>query len=160
MSGQISGYSASDFVLGRASTLVVARPELEQSGLQSNLFTYFQDDWRISKRLTLNLGIRYELALPWVQPDDLWSTFHAGQTSTIIPTAPKGIVFPGDAGTPRGMIQTDKNNFGPRVGFAWDMAGNGRTSLRGSAASRMRAPTAGHSSPGTTRSICIRASAI
>jgi outer membrane receptor protein involved in Fe transport len=131
LNGQISGFAAADFVLGRAATMIVASPELEQSGLQTSLFGYAQDDWRISKRLTLNLGLRYELPLPWVQPDNLWSTFRAGQKSTVIPTAPTGIAFPGDAGVPRGMIQTDRNNFAPRVGFAWDMSGTGRTSLRG-----------------------------
>lgn len=129
--GQITGNGAADFVLGRPATLVVASPELEQSGLQTSTYYYIQDDWRVHPRLTLNLGLRWELALPWVQPDDLWSTFRPGEKSQLIPTAPTGILFPRDPGVPRGMIATDKNNLAPRFGFAWDIGGDGRTSLRG-----------------------------
>ncbi len=129
--GQITGSSASDFVLGRATTLVVASPVLEQSGLQTNYYWFVQDDWRVKPRLTLNLGLRYEIAKPWVHPANWWGTFRQGQRSTLIPAAPVGMVFPNDPGVPRGLIATDRNNFGPRVGFAWDVKGNGRTAVRG-----------------------------
>lgn len=129
--GQITGNAAADFLLGRASNLVIASPELEQAGNQRNLFGYLQDDWRVLPRLTLNLGLRYELAMPWVHPTDMLSTFKAGQQSTVIPTAPRGIVFPGDEGVPRGLIATDRNNWAPRIGFAYDVTGKGRTSVRG-----------------------------
>lgn len=130
-SGQITLDPAADFVLGRAQTLTVASPEIAQAGLQNSVFLFLQDDWRILPRLTLNAGLRYELALPWVHPNDWWGTLHPGQQSTVIPTAPLGMVFPGDSGVPRGLIQTDKNNLAPRVGFAWDLFGSGRTALRG-----------------------------
>lgn len=130
-SGQITGVSAADFLIGRPQTLVVASPQLEQAGIQRNLSMFVQDDWRVLSRLTVNLGLRYELPWPWVHPNDWWGTLHPGQQSTVIPTAPVGMVFPGDTGVPRGMIATDKNNFAPRIGFAWDLFGDGRTALRG-----------------------------
>ena len=129
--GSISGNAASDFVLGKPSTMQVASPLLEQAGLQTNLSFYVQDDWRILSRLTLNLGLRYELPVPWVQPNNYWGTLHPGEQSQIFKNAPLGMVFPGDPGVPRGLIQTDKNNFAPRFGFAWDPFGHGRTSVRG-----------------------------
>jgi outer membrane receptor protein involved in Fe transport len=131
ITGIISGNPAADFLLGRAQTMTVASPVLEQAGVQTNFYSYVQDDWKVSSRLTVNLGLRYELPLPWVHPHDYWGTLRLGQKSTLIPTAPVGMVFPGDPGTPRGLIQTDANNFAPRIGFAWDPFGNGRTSVRG-----------------------------
>jgi outer membrane receptor protein involved in Fe transport len=130
-SGLITGNAAADFLLGKAQSMTVASPVLEQAGLQTNLYTYVQDDWKIKPRLTLNLGLRYELPLPWVHPHDEWGTLHAGQQSTMIPTAPLGMVFPGDANTPRGLVPTRAHNFAPRFGFAWDPFGDGRTSIRG-----------------------------
>ncbi|MFB3827197.1 MAG: carboxypeptidase regulatory-like domain-containing protein [Bryobacteraceae bacterium] len=130
-SGQATGNAAADFLLGKAESLTVASPLLEQSGLQNNTYYFVQDDWRVHRRFTLNLGLRYELPMPWVHPQNYWGTFRAGVQSRVIPTAPLGMLFAGDDGVPRGMIPTDKNNFSPRFGFAWDPFGSGRTSLRG-----------------------------
>jgi len=130
-SGILTGDPAADFVLGRAVTMTVSSPVLEQAGNQFNTYYFAQDDWRVHARLTLNLGLRYELPLPWVHPQDFWGTLYPGQQSQVIKSAPVGMVFPGDPGVPRGIIQTDKNNFAPRIGFAWDPFGNGRTSVRG-----------------------------
>jgi outer membrane receptor protein involved in Fe transport len=129
--GQITGNAAADFVLGRATTMTVASPVLEQAGLQTNHYFFVQDDWRVHPRLTLNLGLRYELPFNWVHPADWWGGFRLGQQSRVIPNAPLSMVFPGDPGVPRGLFDTDRNNFAPRIGFAWDPFGNGHTAIRG-----------------------------
>jgi outer membrane receptor protein involved in Fe transport len=95
-----------------------------------NYTLFLQDDWKVRPNFTLNLGLRYELDTPLVDSKNRVNTFRLGQQSTVFPTAPRGMVFPGDAGITRSTYQTDKNNFGPRVGFAWDVLRNGRLSLR------------------------------
>ena len=129
--GAITGNAQADFLLGKPATETVAFPLTEQGGIQWSSSEFVQDDWRITKRLTLNLGLRYELPLPWYQPQNYWSTFRQGQQSTVFPGAPAGLVFYGDKDIPRGMVPTDKTNWAPRIGFAWDVFGDGRTSVRG-----------------------------
>jgi outer membrane receptor protein involved in Fe transport len=130
-SGIITSNPAADFLLGKAQTMTVASPVLEQAGIQTNNYYFVQDDWKVNRHLTLNLGLRYELPLPWVHPQNEWGSLHPGQQSQVIPTAPVGMVFPGDPNTPRGLVQTPTHNFAPRFGFAWDPFGKGRTSVRG-----------------------------
>src|SRR5262249_17196336 len=84
-SGIISGNAAADFLLGRAQSLTVASPVLEQAGLQTNTYYFIQDDWKIMSRLTLNLGLRYELPPPWVHPHDYWGTLRLRQQCSRFP---------------------------------------------------------------------------
>jgi hypothetical protein len=129
--GQITGNTAADFMLGRMNNFQFASPELDQTGTQGNHYLFIQDDWRVHSRLTLNLGLRWELDQPWIHPNDFQGTLHPGKQSRVIPSAPLGMVFPGDPGVPRGLYPRDLNNIAPRFGFAWDVFGTGSTSLRG-----------------------------
>lgn len=129
--GTYTNNSVADYVLGLVNAATAESPQIEQSGIQNNLYLYYQDDWKLNPRLTLNLGLRYELPLPWYQPQNWWATFRPNQQSTVIPGAPKGLVYPGDAGIPRGLVSTPKFNLAPRFGFALDVFGNGKTAVRG-----------------------------
>jgi hypothetical protein len=98
---------------------------------------YIQDDFHISSRLTLNLGLRYDPFFPWQELSGLMefspTAYQNGTTSKVFTSAPKGLLFPGDPGVPRWGYRGDYHDVAPRVGFAYDVFGDGKTSLRGGA---------------------------
>jgi hypothetical protein len=95
----------------------------------TNLFA--QDDWRLRSNFTVNLGLRWEYNTGLKDIRDRVFTFRAGQQSTVFPDAPVGIVYPGDAGISRSTYSDRLKDFAPRAGFAWDVRGNGKLSVRG-----------------------------
>ena len=92
----------------------------------NNLNAYAQDTFKISSRITLNYGLRYELPFPYTEIHDRVNLFEPGVQSIVHSEAPAGLVYPGDPGVPRGLIQTKKDVFAPRAGIAWDPTGNGK----------------------------------
>src|ERR1700691_5420095 len=88
---------------------------------------YGQDNYRVTSHLTLNLGLRYELPFPATENKNRVNLFVPGAQSQVIPSAPPGLLYPGDPGVPDGLIPTQKNAFAPRVGFAWDPRGDAKT---------------------------------
>lgn len=88
---------------------------------------YGQDTYKVTSNLTFNFGLRYELAFPATENKNRVNLFIPGTQSTVIPTAPAGLLYPGDSGVPSGLIETQKTAFAPRVGFAWDPRGDAKT---------------------------------
>ena len=91
------------------------------------LDAYAQDTYKVSSRLTLNYGVRYELPFPDTENHNEVNLFVPGAQSQVIPSAPPGLLYPGDPGVPRGLISTEATAFAPRVGVAWDVTGNAKT---------------------------------
>jgi carboxypeptidase family protein len=130
--GSKTGNAYADFLLGLPATMTQDAP-VRKTDNGAYLSFFAQDDFRVHPRVTLNLGLRYDLQFPFTDPQDRKLAFVPGQKSQVSPNAPVGLLFPGDPGIPRGIAQTDKNNIAPRLGINWDPKGDGRMSVRAAA---------------------------
>ncbi len=132
-----TNYALASFLLGYLHTFTQGNGQFLND---RNQFTgiYAQDNWRVSNKLTLNLGLRYEPYQPWQEIHHKIMQFNPtayaeGRVSTVYPLAPPGLLFPGDAGVPEQGVNPNYKNIMPRFGFAYDVRGNGSLSVRGGA---------------------------
>jgi hypothetical protein len=135
--GNATGLALVDFLTGKLQQLDQAAPNTLFTR-QWYLGAFAQDTWRISQRLTLNYGVRWEPWFPTIVTNaaiynyDL-NRFINGVKSTVYKNAPAGMYWPGDPGFPGNKgIFNRLSNFGPRVGLAWDPKGDGRMTIRAS----------------------------
>ena len=130
-----------EFILGLAPTtttyIAQPRPPMDVHNWEQGYF--FQDDWQVSSRLTLNLGLRYELVSPYVDKNDIMLNFDPtfnNNTGRFVVSSNKtiqyldsrftsGALLPlvtasqSNLGIGRGLVRTDKNNVAPRIGVAY-----------------------------------------
>ena len=125
-----SGNSFADFLLGIPNSFFES-PNAPSTIRSKSTYGFAQDEWRALKNLTLTLGIRYEYSTPKLDTRGRSFSIVPGQQSQVFTNAPVGLLFPGDPRAPRGANFPDKNDWAPRIGFAWDPWSNGKTSVRG-----------------------------
>jgi hypothetical protein len=135
--GSDSGAGMSDFLLGRLGTMTTSAPsDVPNHKWYHGL--YAQDTWKVSRRFTANLGLRWEPFLATAMNNGAiytfsWDRFNQGIRSTKYKKAPAGLYFPGDPGFQGDSGVTPRfNQFAPRVGLAFDPKGDGTTSIRAS----------------------------
>ncbi|HJZ96851.1 MAG TPA: hypothetical protein VKE70_10085, partial [Candidatus Solibacter sp.] len=125
--GSITKNVVADLMLGRSSKFTQNTNNVTGGVYYIPAF-YVQDTWKASRRLTVTLGLRWEFYTPWRDSQDQMATYIAGVQSKTFPGAPLGTVYQTD---PQYNYNTDYVNIGPRIGFAWDVFGDGKTAIRG-----------------------------
>ena len=142
--GTVTGVDFADYLLGAPTGAGGGYTQAALQLLDSRTRyggAYAQDTWKATPNLTLNLGLRWEVSMPWYDTQGKIQTWVPGEQSVVFPGSPKGLVFPGDPGVPKTLAPTRYNNFGPRLGLAYSpsfrdgalgkvFGGPGKTSIR------------------------------
>jgi hypothetical protein len=128
----LSGDNLADLMLGATTQFVQA------GGIYGNITgtkwsAFIQDDWRATSRLTLSGGMRWDPYFPYTDSEGRLPCFEPGKQSKRYPNAPLGLLFANDAGCPAGTVYSNLSNFAPRIGFAYRLTSDAKTSLRGGA---------------------------
>ena len=136
--GSLTGHSLADFLSGRVARVEIGGPSILDIH-NWYLGAYVQDAWRVSNRVTLNAGVRWEPYFGQYVENDavvLWKkeNFDQNIKSKVFLNAPPGLIYPGDEGFPDGKTGLNKQwwNLAPRAGIAWDIHGDGRLAVRSS----------------------------
>ena len=124
-----TGFGMATFLMGEVSGGQIGyRPFFQYRSLPLGL--YLQDDWKIRRNLTLNLGVRYDVSFGPSEIHDRFSNFDPFVMNSQT-NRPGVLNYAGINGVPNTFVNLDKNNFGPRIGFAWDPKNDGKMAVRG-----------------------------
>ncbi len=116
--GSITGTDFADFLLGAAQNYNQCSQQFLDSRTRYG-GAFAQDTYKVRPNVTLNLGVRWEVSMPWYDTQGKIETIVPGLQSTQFPTAPLGWVVPGDPGIPSTLAPTRYNDFSPRLGIAY-----------------------------------------
>lgn len=124
-----TGNVFADFLLGDGATFT-QESTLDMKLSYPDYEAYVQDEYKATKKLTVDLGVRWTPSFAVVETRGELSAFRPGEQSQIFPNAPTGLVVPGDPGVPPATYSNRYFDFAPRVGLAYDLTGNGKMAIR------------------------------